>query len=492
MKKTNDRCLRIWVAGLLLLVLLLTAGCAGNNAEPTSAAAGTTQPPQTTEPAAATTAAPTTEPTTEPETEPTEPPVIITVEDLRQQMAGTNQRFAIAYFGEYRKDRYNNYRATDPYEAMQSAVPELCRQMPFLLEIPKERVVGEEGELFCVIPLDPEASVKVTKLSGSDIPIYTSQTGEPFLMFSDVNHRVMLSISDSSGEALCVPQIGLYDTVYCDFYNGGNESWFRDFSDYREMLLVDYAKKLDNSVSARYRLPTEEDLTKWAWDGYFVTSTRRVSYYLLFKEDTFSVQWRGSDKVDRALWNAGWKLTYEEGYAVLTVNTGSLAGIRRYFILYDKRNDGFYTTVDLLQEELPLGEESLTGYIDIQSIQPNHYLCGDWKLIWTEMDGVRTSAIAGQQKMSIRKLESDEEGVYVVSYKNRESPKENFKRRFRVVWEDLHFSCGSVRWVAKMAKPWEREKEYVITAIDYRTLLVQCTWEENGETKVRYDWYRDR
>jgi hypothetical protein len=50
----------------------------------------------------------------------------------------------------------------DPYEALQAQVPELCADLPFLLQIPKSQVIGENGDLFCIVPLDTDATVAVS------------------------------------------------------------------------------------------------------------------------------------------------------------------------------------------------------------------------------------------------------------------------------------------------------------------------------------------
>lgn len=93
------------------------------------------------------------EPTAAPETEPEVADKDDGLVSLRQSMVETSQVFAAAYFG---------CLAEDPYVAVQEAAPQLCEDLPFLLEIPKDRVIGEMGDLFCIVPADENATVAVS------------------------------------------------------------------------------------------------------------------------------------------------------------------------------------------------------------------------------------------------------------------------------------------------------------------------------------------
>ena len=74
---------------------------------------------------------------------------------LRQTMTGTPYLFAVAYFG--------FHEMQDPFVIMQENAPALCEEYPFLLEIPEDRIIGESGDLFCIVPLDEDATVAVRK-----------------------------------------------------------------------------------------------------------------------------------------------------------------------------------------------------------------------------------------------------------------------------------------------------------------------------------------
>ena len=120
-----------WIAVLLAGVLLLTAGCGKS---PDSIKDNIVVP-------------------TAPATEPTELfSAEASLNSLRQAMVGTSQIFAVAYFGYH--ETLDSPLPVDPFAVMQENTPQLCEDLPFLLEIPEDRIVGETGDLFCIVPLD--------------------------------------------------------------------------------------------------------------------------------------------------------------------------------------------------------------------------------------------------------------------------------------------------------------------------------------------------
>ena len=178
-------------AALAGLLLLLSAGCAK-----------ALEPVEETEPAAV----------TEPAESVTEES---SLESLRQTMAGTPQLFAVAYFG-YREAQDPGL-SVDPIAVLQESAPELCAQMPFLTRIPADRIIGQNGDLFCIVPLDPDATVAVNKGYWDsenqqhiyDDMLYSSSTGDPILLLcnnSGWEPDCQLYISGPSGDLFWYPQ----------------------------------------------------------------------------------------------------------------------------------------------------------------------------------------------------------------------------------------------------------------------------------------------
>ena len=156
---------------LLCCLLLFMAGCSKPNKLPEVPTVGKTTGPEATtgimEPVSAD----------------------ASLNSLRQAMVGTPQLFAVAYFGY--QNNWDSDIPVDPFEAMQAEAPQLCEDLPFLLHIPRERIIGEYGELYCIVPLDTDATVAVSKGVWDEIneeyiyeeSVYFSESGEPILLF---------------------------------------------------------------------------------------------------------------------------------------------------------------------------------------------------------------------------------------------------------------------------------------------------------------------
>lgn len=126
---------------------------------------------------------------------------------LRQALVGTPQQFAVAYLGYAGPD---GNTPADPYAVMEGNAPQLCENLPFLLQIPKENTVGTDGDLFCVVPTDENATVAVnrtpwdetTETYGDPEVLYRSEKGDPFLLMTANTGWCMeteVIITDSQG-----------------------------------------------------------------------------------------------------------------------------------------------------------------------------------------------------------------------------------------------------------------------------------------------------
>ncbi len=246
--------MRKWkrAAALLLTMGMLLCLCAcGGDHNPTS---GTTEPatptegneptkeqmPETTESTHSSEPTPTTEPipTTEP-TMPTEdwddPSLVI----FRQAMVGTPQLFAAAFFGSVPQ-------GADPFALMQEAAPQLCEDLPFLLTIDQDHILGVEGQLFCIVPADENATIAVNRrpwnaeTQSYEEPevLYRSESGSPILVMCpniDWIPDTELVITDSSGTVtIWSPYL---DPSYhiSSLLNENGESLIFDFTSYDEL-----------------------------------------------------------------------------------------------------------------------------------------------------------------------------------------------------------------------------------------------------------------
>ena len=159
---------------------------------------------------------------------------------FRQALVDTPQQFAVAYFGYALPD---GNLPVNPFAVMEGVAPQLCDDLPFLLQIPEWGILGTVGHLFCIVPADENATVAVnwtpwdeaTETYGEATVLYRSETGDPILlMTTNTGWRLETEvvITDSRGEVtIWYPFIGEDNRVaaLCD-ENG--VSLYYDFSPY--------------------------------------------------------------------------------------------------------------------------------------------------------------------------------------------------------------------------------------------------------------------
>ena len=160
-------------------------------------------------------------------------------------------------------------------EWVSKAAPELCAQYPFVRNIPRERVVGSGGSLFCVVPRDPNASVVVNRIQWNEKAggydnvevLYRSESGEPFLVFAcaDMGEAIdpdtEVIVTNSGEEPLkWYPYYGMVALPYSP--EDGRELGY-DFTVYTQ------GENGDIDGDVRWTGATGEQLTEyiWTWEG---------------------------------------------------------------------------------------------------------------------------------------------------------------------------------------------------------------------------------
>ena len=234
---------------LSVCMLLCLAACGGDN-NPTT---GTTEPeptngqiPETTEATHTSDTTPTTEATVP--TEDWEDPSLVI---FRQAMVETPQLFAAAFFGYVPQD-------ADPFVVMQEAAPQLCEDLPFLLAIDQDHILGVEGQLFCIVPADENATVAVNRrpwnaeTESYEEPevLYRSENGSPILVMcpnKDWIPDTEVVITDSNGTVTTwSPYL---DPSYrvTPLLNENGESLIFDFTSYDELPAPDGNQGIDSA-----------------------------------------------------------------------------------------------------------------------------------------------------------------------------------------------------------------------------------------------------
>ena len=160
-------------------------------------------------------------------------------------------------------------------EWVRTAAPELCAQYPFVQNIPRERVVGNGGSLFCVVPRDPDATLAVNRIrwnpQNEDYDnlevLYRSESGDPILLYAcaDMGESpypdTEVIVTDSTGKTVTwYPIYGITALPY----------------DYEYDLPLGYSFTVcdedyggDMIEESMWTAPTAEQLARyvWTWQG---------------------------------------------------------------------------------------------------------------------------------------------------------------------------------------------------------------------------------
>ena len=189
--------------------------------------------------------------------------------DERQQ----DERFAVAYIGDI--DGKLSDLAVPLRDWINDTAPGLCAQYTFVRNIPQERVVGDSGSLFCVVPRDPNATVAVNRVRWNEAKggyetlevLYRSESGEPILLFisNDLGtvptDTTELLLTDSHPDTLSwYPIPGIVALPY-DYENDRKLAY--DFTFYPQEGNDGFGSDIG------WTCPTGSQLTQeiWAWDG---------------------------------------------------------------------------------------------------------------------------------------------------------------------------------------------------------------------------------
>ena len=189
--------------------------------------------------------------------------------DERQQ----DERFAVAYIGDIDGDLSD--LAIPLRDWINDTAPGLCAQYTFVRNIPQERVVGDSGSLFCVVPRDPNATVAVNRVRWNEAKggyetlevLYRSESGEPILLFisNDLGtvptDTTELLLTDSHPDTLSwYPIPGIVALPY-DYENDRKLAY--DFTFYSQEGNDGFGSDIG------WTCPTGSQLTQevWAWQG---------------------------------------------------------------------------------------------------------------------------------------------------------------------------------------------------------------------------------
>ena len=490
MMKNRSKGSRVLCVAALICGLLLTPGCGG-------ADLGPEKPPKATKPVS-------TEATIQ--TEPTQPPVetqsaqalaAASLEALRQSMEGTAQIMAIASLGHIDPVQFGEDAAIG--DILRARAPQLCRQYPFLLSVPEENVIGSRhGELYCIVPGAQTVHLEIQGATVYDDDyyeynntLYESDAAAPILVFCnnsgwDGDTRAYVETADDDWW-YWVPSLDNGGFVP-ELHNPEGESLILDFSAYDEFLTTNYFDMLGSG----WEIPTEEDLVSntWYWSGT-VRGQRYVQNMVTFHEDTLQVRWNdGLEDAFHEYPDAAWELTYDEGFAVLTMDFREFAGVLRYNLLIHKASGTLYTAQDMSGGQLTPGWDSLYCHMEYMPafVQEPMEARGRWERFRTEIEGYQEDSEPGSCFIEIAGTSEDD---LWISYTDREFPDNNYyDKALHVSQGELYYDCGNPIWVAEVDHVGNFGTTYRLTLLSDGTLLVQNYWIMDGTPMVSYAWYR--
>ena len=307
--------------------------------------------------------------------------------DERQQ----DERFAVAYIGDI--DGSLSDLAVPLRDWINDTAPGLCAQYTFVRNIPQERVVGDSGSLFCVVPRDPNATVAVNRVRWNEAKggyetlevLYRSESGDPILLFisNDLGtvptDTTELLLTDSHPDTLSwYPIPGIVALPY-DYENDRKLAY--DFTFYSQEGNDGFGSDIG------WTCPTGSQLTQevWAWQG----NTDKPALATLELHANSSQEgdwgtatftwWYESDFVTpEEVYTGDWGLTGNGEYSGVIMLDLTRTGGKRYTPGETERiiHDGFIVQVPMAFEDytyLSIDKGQHGSYLPVQ-IEPDTVL----------------------------------------------------------------------------------------------------------------------
>ena len=285
---------------------------------------------------------------------------------LRDRIDFPQTMFGAAYLGYVEEDSRGDW--------LSAADQAMLEAYPFLAEIDENHIIGSTGHLYCIVPVDENATVAINRVQWNENTYtyentevcYRSESGEPVLFFANLNGvayeaDTQVWITDNSGNSCeWYPSLDSMSYLWPCISETGDYLSF-DFTEYGwQDVSSELAPWLSDGYSVVY---------SWGLEGCWTTQAaawdtgRTANYYLWFfpeDENGGSVdldwQYEGSDLFEE-MWGGYWEITsVMDGPSYVTISL-SLVGGENYGV-----TDGPYyisETYPLLIS--PSGEEMVLG-----------------------------------------------------------------------------------------------------------------------------------
>ena len=288
---------------------------------------------------------------------------------LRERMAFPQTMFGAAFLGYTGEASDGDWLSETDQATLQ--------KYPFISEIDTGHTIGDDDYLYCLVPLDENATISVNLMRWdpkSDTEevievLYRSEVGDPLLIFAAGGDDayaylsyIQVQIVDNAGNS-CVWEPQLYTST------GHIVPCFSENGDYLSFDFTEYGWQDVSSELAPWLSDGYSGVYSWGLEGCWTTQAaawdtgRTANYYLwFFPEDenggSVDLDWQYEDSdLFEEMWGGYWEITsVMDGPSYVTISL-SLVGGENYGV-----TDGPYyisETYPLLIS--PSGEEMVLG-----------------------------------------------------------------------------------------------------------------------------------
>ena len=274
------------------------------------------------------------------------------LEWLRDRIDFPTTRFGAAYLGYVGGLFEEGFEAGFPSWLWETNEA-LLLEYPFIAEINEEHIIGGAGHLYCIVPVDENATVAINRVRWNEKThtdevtevLYRSESGEPVLLFANLDGiayeaDTQVFITDNNGStcewypsldamsylAPCISEAG--DYLSFDFTE---YAWYNAPSGFAAWLADGWS-----GMTALGLAGSQRDGMGWITET-MVGETSRYAYFSLrfYPEDeaggAVDLEWtyKGSDDTEE-MWSGFWTIqTVPDGPSYVTLSL-SLVGGKNY------------------------------------------------------------------------------------------------------------------------------------------------------------------
>ena len=253
-------------------------------------------------------------------------------------------------------------------------------QYPFIAEIDEEHIIGGAGHLYCIVPVDENATLAINRVQWNAQTqqeevtevLYRSETGEPVLLFANLDGvayeaDTQVFITDNNGNtcewypsldamshlAPCISEAG--DYLSFDFTE---YAWYNAPAEFSAWLADGWS-----GMTALGLAGSQRDGMGWITET-MVGETSRYAYFSLrfYLEDetggTVDLEWvyEDSDNIEE-MWSGFWTIqTIPDGPSYVTLSLSLVGGNS-----YETSDGPFYMSETYPLLISPSGTELLVG-----------------------------------------------------------------------------------------------------------------------------------